>query len=72
MTYAPATFEVATPNGLGQMHLQENIVLGLGLGVKVTRDAARHPLHHVTYAFAKLGDTSSNGSGDAFTKIYSI
>ena len=35
-----------------QMHLQENTVFDLGF--KVTQDVSQHPLHHVTYAFAKF------------------
>ena len=44
-----------------QMHLQENTVFDLDLGIKVTQDVAQHPLHHVTYAFAKFDVATSNG-----------
>ena len=37
-----------------QMHLQENTVFDLDLGIMVTQDVAQHPLHDVTYAFAKF------------------
>ena len=37
-----------------QMHLQENTVFDLDLGVKVTQDVVQHPLHHVTYTFTKF------------------
>ena len=43
------------------MHLQENTVFGLDLGVKVTQDVAKHPLDNVTYAFAKFDVATSNG-----------
>ena len=32
------------------MHLQENTLFDLDLRVKVTRNVAQCPLHHVTYA----------------------
>ena len=35
------------------MHLQENILFDLDLGVKVTRNVAQYPLHHVTYPGTK-------------------
>ena len=43
------------------MRLQENTVFGLDLKVNVTQDVAQHPLHNVTYAFAKFDVTTSNG-----------
>ena len=36
-----------------EMRLQKT-VFGLGLGVKVTQDVAKYPLHHVTYAHANF------------------
>ena len=36
------------------MHLQKNTVFDIDLGVKVTRDVAQYPLHHVTYAPTKF------------------
>ena len=44
-----------------QMHLQENTVFDLDLGIKVTKDVVQHPLHHVTYAFAKFDAAAING-----------
>ena len=44
-----------------QMHSQENKVFDLDLGTKVTQDVAQHPLHHVTYAFAKVDVATFNG-----------
>ena len=37
-----------------QIHLQENTVFDHDIVVKVTRDVAKYPLHHVTYAPAKF------------------
>ena len=51
------------------MHLQENIFLtfDLDIGVKVIRNVAQCPLHHVTYAPAKFEVPTSNALyGDAF------
>ena len=36
------------------MHLQENTLYDLNLGVKVTQNVAQYSLHHVTYAPAKF------------------
>ena len=43
------------------MHLQENAVFNLDLGVKVTQDVVQYPLHHVAYAFAKFDVATFNG-----------
>ena len=41
----------------------------LDLGVKVTRNVAQYPLHHVTYLGTKFKVAVSNGlGGDAFTR----
>ena len=42
-----------------QMHLQENTVFDLDLGIMVTEDVGQHPQHHVTYAFAKSFDVAT-------------
>ena len=56
-----------------EMHLQENAVFNLDLGVKVTQDVAHKPLHHVTYAHVKFEVATSNGlEGEAFTRKYII
>ena len=55
-----------------QMHLQENTVIDLDLGVKVTQDVAQYPLCHVTYAPAKFEVATLNGLGDAIISKYSI
>ena len=53
------------------MHLQENTVFDIDLGV--TQNIAQHPLHHVTYVPAEFEVATSNGLGvDAFTRKYSI
>ena len=51
------------------MHLHENTLFDLDLGVKVTQDVAQYPLHHVTYSDTKFEVATSNGLGDAFTSI---
>ena len=54
-----------------QMHLQENTLFDLDVGVRVTWDVDQNPLHHVTYAFAKFEAATSNGfGGDSFTRKY--
>ena len=42
---------------------QKNTVVDLDrvLGIDVTRDAAQHLLHHVTYAFTMFDVATSNG-----------
>ena len=41
----------------------------LDLGVKVTRNVAQYPLHHMTYLGTKFEVAVSNGlGGDAFTR----
>ena len=51
------------------MHLQENTLFDLDLGVKVTQNVAKYPLHHVTYAPAKFEVATPNcEGGDAFTR----
>ena len=51
------------------MHLQENSIFDLDLGVKVTRNVAQYPPHHVTYSTTKFEVSTSNGlGGDTFTR----
>ena len=53
-----------------KIHLQENTLSGLDLGVKVTGNVAQCPLHHLTYAPTKFKVTTSKDlGGDAFTRI---
>ena len=57
------------------MHLQENqyLTIDLDLGVKVTRNVAQYPLHHVTYSATKFEFAKSNPfRGDTFTRKYII
>ena len=55
------------------MHLNENTLFDLDLGVKATQDVAQYPLHHVTYSDTKFEVTASNSlGGDAFTSKYTI
>ena len=56
-----------------EMHLHENTLYDLDLGVKVTLNVAQYPLHHVTYAHAKFEVAMSNGlGGNAFTRKFII
>ena len=49
------------------MHLHENTLFDLDIGVKVTQDA-KYPLHHVTYSDTKFEvATPDSLRGDAFT-----
>ena len=53
------------------MHSHENTLFELDLGVKVTQDVVRYPLHHVTYSDTKFEvSTSDSLGGDVFTKIH--
>ena len=47
-----------------KMHLQENTLFDLDLWVKVTRNVAQCPLHHVTYAPTEFKVAMSNRLGD--------
>ena len=56
-----------------KMHLQENTLFDLDLGVKVTRNVAQYTRHHVTYVPAEFDVASPHGYGeDAFTRKYII
>ena len=37
-----------------EIQLQENTIFDLDLGVRVTRNVAQYPLHHVTYSPTKF------------------
>ena len=56
------------PTVQGEMHLQENILCDLDLGV--AQNVAVYPPHHMTNA--KIEVATSNGLGDAFTRKYNI
>ena len=56
-----------------KMHLQENSIFDLDLGVKITQIGAQYPQHHVTYAPTKFEVATSNPlGGDTFTRKYII
>ena len=56
-----------------KMHLQENTLFDLDLGVKVTGNVAQCPLHHVTYAPTEFEVTTSKGlGGEVFTRKFNI
>ena len=46
------------------MHLQENTFFDLDLGVKVTRNVAQYPLHHVIFAATKFEAMRKGLGGD--------
>ena len=46
------------------MHLQEIQYLTFDLGVKVTQNVAKYPLHHVTYSATKFEVATSNCLGE--------
>ena len=70
MAYSPARLGLPCPTVKEEMHLQENILFDLDLGVKVTHNVAHNPLHHVTYSLAKfeVAIPVYNGLGDPFTR----
>ena len=56
-----------------KMHLPENTLFDLDLGVKVTCSVAQFPLNHVIYALTEFEVTMSKGLGaDAFTRKFII
>ena len=60
-----------------KMHLQENTLFDgdfdLDLRVKVTRNVAQCPLHHVTFSATKFEvATSIRLGGDTFTRKYIV
>ena len=51
------------------MYLQEKHYLYFHLGVKVTRNVAQYPLHHMTYAAVKFEVARPNSlGGDTITR----
>ena len=46
------------------------LIFDLDLGIKVTQDVAKYPLHHVTYSATKFEVATLKGLGDAFTIQY--
>ena len=71
MIHASAKFEVASFKE--DIHLQENALFELDLGVKVRQNVAQYPLYHVTYAPATFEVAMYNSlEGDAFTRQYII
>ena len=56
-----------------KMHLQENTLFDLDFEVKVTRNVAQCPLHHVTYAPTEFEATTSKAlGGEVFTRKLNI
>ena len=55
------------------MHLQENTLFDLDIGVKVTQNVAQYSLHNMSYRYApvKFEVAASNSlEEDAFTRKY--
>ena len=49
------------------MHLHENTLIDLDIGVQVTQDVVKYPLHHVAFSDTKFEVARSDGlRGDAF------
>ena len=56
-----------------KMHLQENTLFGLDLGVKVTQNVAQFPRHHVTFAPTEFEVTTSKAlGGEVFARKFNI
>ena len=56
-----------------KMHLQENTLFDIDLQVKVIRNVALYPLHHVTYISTEFEVTTSiTLGGEAFTRKFNI
>ena len=73
MTFAPAKFEVATSNSLGEDAFTRSTIFDLDLQVKVTLNVAQCPLHHVTYAPTEFEVTTSKAlGGEALTRKFNI
>ena len=66
------TLKLLHPKVKENVHLQENTLFDLDLGVKITGNVAQYPLHHVTYASTKFAVATSKVLGDAFTRKYII
>ena len=47
-----------------EMHLQENTLFDLDLGVNVTQNVTQYPIHHVIYASTKFEVATFNGLGE--------
>ena len=66
MTFAPAKFEVATSNSLGENAFTRKYII-------CTLNVAQCPLHHVIYAPTEFEVTTSKAlGGEAFTRKFNI
>ena len=73
MTFAPAKFEIATSNSLGEEAFTRNSIFDLDLGVKVIQNVAQYPVHHVNHPATKFEVARSNRlGGDTFTRKFNI
>ena len=67
------SLELLHPTVKEKMHLQENTLFDPDLRVKVTRNVAQCPLHHVTYAPTEFEVTTSKDlGGEAYTRKFNI
>ena len=69
MTYAPTEFEVTMSKALGEAFTRNSI---FDLGVKVTKNVAQYPLHHVNHPATKFEVARSNRLGDTITRKFNI
>ena len=72
MTFAPAKFEVAMSNSLGEDAFTRKYIFDLDLQVKITLNVAQCPLHHVTYVPTEFEVTTSKALGEAFSRKFNI
>ena len=71
MTFAPAKFEVAASNSLGEDAFTRKYIIDLK--VKVTLNVAQCPLHHVTYAPTEFEVTTSKAlGGETLSRKFNI
>ena len=62
------SLKLLRPTVWEELHLQENSLFDLDLGVKVMQNGVQYALHHAT----KFEVARSMGLGDAFTRKYII
>ena len=64
MTFAPAKFEIAMSNSLGEDAFTRKYI--------ITLNVTQRPLHQVTYASTEFEVTMSKALGEAFTRKLNI
>ena len=70
ITRIPVNHDLGVPRFVSRYAFDcTGTLFDLDLGVKVTRNVAQYPLHHVTYSATKFEVATSKGlGGDAFTR----